>query len=481
MIPEFSERVGYAMRWQAGQLVGVQGLSFIRFLVLAWLLPPEAFGLLAIATIALNVLMQLSDVGMIPALVHQRDATPEQQDTAWTIGLLRSLVVAIALFAVAPAVANLFGEASAAPIVQALGLRPMIQATASIRIAQLTRELRFRELAMMSLAGAIVDIVTAVTTAPWLGVWALVAGPLASAAAVSFLSYVYAPHRPRLTLRTPAVVPLVAYGRWIMAASIAALVANVSIQLILSRTLGTAALGLYFLASRVAFLLVDAASQVVGAVAFPMFSSVRDDARRTAATFGRLIAGQAVVLLPAYCILFVLAPSLEAALGSRWDGTAPVLRILLASSLIGLLVELLGILFMGTGRPDRRFWVLAIKTVLLLLVLWPLVGALGVSGAALVSLTANAGAVLLGIVWLRRTVPGQSIARPAALGAAAAAAVIGFGAAALVSTPDLTGLIAGGVCGAAAACAVLIALDRRFDLQLRELLFLTKSTADPGR
>src|SRR5688572_18383839 len=308
---ELSGRAGAAMRWRTAQLVGIQAIYFLRLLVLARLLAPDAFGLLAIAAVALSVMLTLSDLGMIPALVQRRDATLEQHNAAWTVGLLRAVFIAAVLSIAAPAVARLFGEPRAAPIIQALALRPVIEAAASIGVARLTRELRFRELALMYLPGAVIDMVVAIALAPWLGVWALVAGSMGGAVTTALLSYIFAPHRPQVVFSTQLIAPFVRFGRWVMLTGILGLVGTTVLQLVVSRQLGAGALGLYFLASKVALLPLGAASAVVGSVAFPLFADLRDDGTRTAAAFRTLLSGQMILLLPVYGTLIVLAPALE--------------------------------------------------------------------------------------------------------------------------------------------------------------------------
>jgi O-antigen/teichoic acid export membrane protein len=249
---ELSSRAGTAMRWRAAQLAGIQAIYFVRLLILARLLAPDAFGLLAIATVALGVMLQLSDVGMIPALLQRRDATVEHYNAAWTVGLLRASLVAALLICAAPTGARLFGEPRATPIIQALALRPIIEAAASIGVARLTRELRYRDLAFMYVPGAMIDMVTAITMAPSLGVWALVAGALAGATTTTLLSYAFAPHRPGFVFRTEAIAPLVRFGRWVMLTGAVGLIGSTMLQVVLSRRLGAGALGQYFLASKVA-------------------------------------------------------------------------------------------------------------------------------------------------------------------------------------------------------------------------------------
>jgi hypothetical protein len=309
---------GSAVGWRATQLAGVQVIYLLRLVILARLLAPEAFGLLAIATVAISVLMRLSDLGMIQALVQRPEPSELEYDVAWTAGLIRASAVAAAIAVLAPTAARLFAEPGAAPIMQVLVLRPVIDAARSIGTARLTRELRFRELAFMHVPAALTDACIAVALAGTLGVWALVVGALTGAIVQTALSYVLAPHRPRLRFQAHAAEPLVRYGRWVLLTGIIALAASSVQQLLLSRHLGAGALGVYYLAAKLAFLPVETTSTVLGSVAFPLYAAQREDDRATATAFGTLFAGQAILLFPLYAMLVVLAPSFEAALGTRW-------------------------------------------------------------------------------------------------------------------------------------------------------------------
>jgi O-antigen/teichoic acid export membrane protein len=462
------------MRWRAAQLAGVQLIYFLRLLILARLLAPDAFGLLAIATIAVSVLMRLSDVGMIPALVQRPDATVGQYDAAWTVGLARAVFIALALVLAAPLIAHLFGEPHSTGIIQALALRPFIESMASIGTAQLSRELKFRQLALIQVPGAVVDLVVAVATAPTLGVWALVAGTLAGTFTSAVVSYVFAPHRPKLSFHWGEIVPLVRYGRWVLATSIVALAGTLVTQLAVSRTLGAAALGLYFLALKVAFLPIEAASSVVGAVAFPMFASLHDDARASTRAFATMLTGLCLVLVPGYALVFVLAPLLEQTLGGRWAGTAQIVQILAVAGITAILGELLVPLLMGRGRADRALVLEVLQTGVLLLVLLPCLILLQVHGAAVAWLIGNASTMVLGVVWARRMVPGALHGARPRLAAAAVTAVVAAAAAGLVSTPltGAVGLVAGGVAGVTAGALALWWMNARFGLRLEEFLGL---------
>ena len=456
------------MRWRAIQLAGVQGVYFVRLLVLAQLLAPDAFGLVAIAMVAIGVVARVTDLGMIPALVQREGAIREEYDAAWTVGLLRASAMTVVLTVFAVPIATLFGEPGAAPIIQALAWRPVIEAAGSIGVVSVTREMQFHRLAMIAVPAAVVDLAVALATVSSIGVWALVAGSLAGSFASLVLSYVLAPHAPRISLQFTAIRPLIHYGRWVLATGIIALVGSTLSQLAISRIEGVAALGLYFLAWRVAFLPIDAVSAVVSSVAFPMFARIRDDVRGTAATFRTLLTGEAVVLVPGYALIFALAPSLETVLGERWEGTAPIIRILSIAAVTGILGELIGPLLMGRGRADRAFLLEAVQTGVLVAALFPLVLALGARGAAIAWLAGNVAALLVTIAWLKSMIPGGLMLerRPLVATLAAAAAAAAVATACAAALPEPTGLLVGAVAGVSTAALALAALDRTLGLGL---------------
>ncbi len=396
---------GAAMRWKAMQLLGMQLAYIVRLLILAKLLAPDAFGLLAIATVALGMMLRLSETGTFAALVHQREPTLDQYDAAWTVGLVRAAAGGLLLVASAPWIASMFNEVRAVPVIQVLALRPLIDAAGSIGKVSLIRELKFREVAFIHVPGAAVDLVVSVATAPWLGVWALVLGALAGSLANTILSYALAPHRPRLSFAWGSIRGFAGYGQWVFLTGVVGLAGSLALQMMISRTLGAAALGLYFLASKAASVPVDAVRSIVGAVAFPMFVRLRDDAAALGRTFSTLLAGLYLAALPAFALVYVLAPELEHALGAHWAGTAPMMQILSIAGAVALLGQMFVPLLLGLGMPERVLGIEIVQTVVLLVVLVPALQAFEVNGAALSWLAGNAAALALVATWTAEANP----------------------------------------------------------------------------
>jgi O-antigen/teichoic acid export membrane protein len=464
---------GQALGWRTTQLALSQIISLLRLIVLARIVAPDAFGLVAVAAVVLSLFMGVSNFGMVQALVQHPNPGDAEYDAAWTLRVLRAAAVTVALVVAGPLLAGLYGAPEAAGVIRLLALRPLIDALGSIGVARLTRTLGFRGLALMTIAGTLADAVTAISLAPALGVWALVIGTLTGATVQSVLSYVVAPHRPRFRVEGRAATPLMAYGRWVLLTSIVALAGTALVHLWISRSLGPAALGTYFVASRLAFMPGEVAAAVIGAVAFPLFAAQRADLDRSASTFSALFSGQVILLFPLCAIIVALAPELESALGPRWTGAAPTAQVLAVACMIGVFGDSVTPLLHGRGRADRVLVIEIVQTGTQVLLLWPLIGAYGVAGAAVAWLGGNAASQVACAAFARDVLPralGPQALRRLATGTIAAAAAAAAAGAVRLLADGFAALIAGGVAGVIAAALTLAFFNSVLELKLPELL-----------
>ena len=222
MSEPLARRAGSALAWRVISLAGSRAIGLVRTLVLARLLVPEDFGLLAVGVVTIEFLLSLTDFGLRQALVQQRNPTDQQFHTAWTVGILRAGLVAAVVVVAAPFIAGLFEETRAVNVIRLLALGPVIDATRSARTTELTRALEFRSLTYISLTAAAVHALVAIALAPSAGVWAMVVGSLAGMLAGSLVSYRVAPYRPRLLVDRDAARPLFTFGRWVFVSGVIA-------------------------------------------------------------------------------------------------------------------------------------------------------------------------------------------------------------------------------------------------------------------
>jgi O-antigen/teichoic acid export membrane protein len=473
MIEPPAGRVGSALTWSAVQLAAERGLSVVRFLILARLLSPGDFGLLAIATVVVELLLAVTNVGLQPALVQLQEREQHHYDAAWTIGLLRGVAISATLFLAAGPLAQLYGEPRATPLLQLIALRPMLGGLTNPKLADLERGLNFRALALMTVAATVVNTVVAIALAPVVGVFAVVVGMLVGTATYTALSYRVERYRPRLRLDRSSTAPLLRFGRWVLATSIVGVVGEAALRAVISRRLGAAELGLYYLAARLAYLPNGVVSNVVGSVAFPLHARLLSAPEKAAEALATSLRSLVALLVPAYIVLVVLAPAVSRdLLGPQWAGTPTLVAVLSAAAVIGLISDAVFPMLRGRGQPHRITILLATRSVVLLVAVWPLTSAYGVVGAAAATICAEIpiqiATASIARSMLVRPFRGVGSVVVAATISGVTGAAIGLGLDRMLGPP--LGVIPAGLAAAVVSMAVLWLLDRILGLHLAEQL-----------
>jgi O-antigen/teichoic acid export membrane protein len=251
------------------------------------------------------------------------------------------------------------------------------------------------------------------------------------------------------------------------------MVSQLIVQAAISRQLGAAQLGLYFIALRLASLPSEVLGEVVGAVAFALCARLQSDVSQATIVFRILLVGSTALLYPVLALTIALAPSVaHELLGSVWTETSAVIRILALAAMLGLVGDVAIPLYKGLGRPQLVTALEAVQSLMLMILVWPFVARYGVLGAALTWLPAVLGSQLLNLwllhILLRR--PLRTLGWP--LMAIGTVSVGGAGIAlALVHVvPGMLGLVVAAASAIVATGAVILALDRPLGLGLASIL-----------
>lgn len=408
-------KAGNALIWQSVKMGGVKVIYLVRTLILARLLLPDDFGLIAIAITATGFLFNITNLGMAPALVQGENMDDTHYDSAWTLDLMRSFLLFIITVAAAPLIAQIFAEPRAVPIIQVLAIRPFIEAMTSIKVVALNRNLTFRPLAVLRIIEAVVNTVLAIIFAKEWGAWALVVGAIGGTISIVVVSYLLAPYRPRLIITRETIKPLINFGRWIFAANLVALLGNSILRVLISRQYGAAGLGIYFMASQLAFLPGDVAGEAVGAVAFPLFARLQNEVSQAIRVFRAIFSGLAAVLYPVCASIVVLAPSLtKEILGPNWVGTEDIIRILALVVMFGIFGDVAVSVFKGLGQPYIIVVLEITQSTVTISLVWLLTQRFGLVGAALAWLPAIILSQGLCVYYLKKILdhPFQGLHKP---------------------------------------------------------------------
>lgn len=337
----------YAYRWLE------RLLDFLALVVLARLLAPDDFGLVAIAASLVTIVEGLSALDLDKALIRSRDEDRALYDTAWTLSVSRGLVAAACMWLVALVVA----DARMAAVLRVLALGPILNGVRNPRFVTFERDLVYSKLAGLTIAAKLVSVgITLGLALAYRSYWALVAGQLAYALAGTVLSYVLQPYRPVPSLaRFPA---LFAFSGWLSLTGAVTALSMETDKLIVGWLLGVGDAGYYFMAQRVGVLPTQELLSPLQRILFPAFSELTGDTPRLRRAVRESINVLASLSLPAgFGFALIAAEFVPLALGGRWTPIVPLLVVLVPY--LGLRATLSMTLpcVLALGRTRMLFWV----------------------------------------------------------------------------------------------------------------------------
>ena len=352
-ISSLGTRTLRGMFWAYGSYVGGRALVLVSVAILARLLSPADFGLVAFALTVTALLDTVADLGVSQALIvaPEKDVN-RRANTAWTVSVLLGVVLAALTAALSPLAGLAFGRSDVAPLLAVLALNFPLRALRITHFALAQRAIDFRTRTVAEMADVVVRGTTGVALAfAGAGAWSLVAGYLAGTAAMTIALWLLVPFRPRPRIERAALPGLLRFGGAITVLDIlSALIANIDYVLI-GRVLGAADLGLYTLGFRLPELLIMNLSVVAGLVLFPSFAGL--DRRAMGDAFLTSLRYTLMVAVPVAVALAVLAEPLVLTLfGDRWSASVDVMQVLVLFSLAVAVGIPAGTAYKASNRVD---------------------------------------------------------------------------------------------------------------------------------
>ncbi|MCL6557887.1 MAG: lipopolysaccharide biosynthesis protein [Firmicutes bacterium] len=400
-----ARRVVHAGFWAFALRIVERLFGFARTVVLARLLSPKDFGLFGIAMLALSALETFSQTGFEAALIQKKDDVKPYLNTAWTVQILRGLVLAGILAASAPFVAGFFGEPKAAMLLRVLALGELAKGFTNIGVVFFRKELEFHKQFIYMLTGTLADFAVAILAALLLrNAWALAYGLLAGNVVRMVVSYLVCPYHPRLQLEVNKARELHSFGRWIFASSILVFLLNHGDDVLVGKLLGTVALGLYQMAYAISNLPATEITHVVSQVTFPTYSKLQDSFLKLRRGYLQTFYSVAVVSLPLAGAIVVFARDFTLLfLGKQWLEMIPALQVLTIWGVIRSLGAMTAPLWQAVGKPYLSTVFQLAKLVLLCALIYPLTQRWGILGTAVAVTTESVLVHVVGYVAMAKT------------------------------------------------------------------------------
>jgi O-antigen/teichoic acid export membrane protein len=343
--------------WKLFSQIAVQigRISFV--LVLARLLSPRDFGLVAMALVITGLVIAFADLGLGAALV-QREAIDEQdRSTVFWTGMGAGILLTLTGIALSAPLASFYREPAVRNIMAVLSLSFFVSALAATQRALLTREMNFRTLELATIAGVYLGgTVGVVSAAAGWGAWALVTQQLTNSGGSAAMVWLTSSWRPRLTFSLASLRSLGSYGGNVLGVRLTYYLQESALPLIIGRTLGSASLGLFTIAYTIVLAPLTRLAIPVGEVLFPAFARLQNEPERMSELWLRLLRVLAALCIPAIGGLIVVAPDLvPIVLGEQWKDAVPVVQILALVGLLQALAAWNGTILMGLGKANTLF------------------------------------------------------------------------------------------------------------------------------
>ena len=369
----------------SGVSQGVKVLSqFIVTAILARLLSPNDFGILAMATVFMNFAMIFSEMGISSALVQKQDTHNRHYYSAFWLNLITGLCLMIIFIAVSPLIAIFYKKPELQPILMVLAINFFISSFVIVQQTILTKEMEFKKLAVRDILAVIISGVIGIFLAcHGFGVWSLVYQSIAFTLINGIFLWTVSAWRPKFQFAKSDIRDILNFSANLTGFNIVNYFARNADQLVIGKFLGAQALGYYSLAYKLMLYPLQNISWVVSKVMFPAFSRIQHDLEKVKTSYMRMVKAISLVTFPLMAGLFVIAPEFVRVIyGPNWKPIIILIRIFCVCGLIQSVGTTIGNILLSQGRADLQFRMQLFGTVIVITaVFWGL--KYGINGVAI--------------------------------------------------------------------------------------------------
>jgi O-antigen/teichoic acid export membrane protein len=327
-------------------------------IILARLLPVEAFGLLAVASLVVNFGSRVSEIGTGPALIQRSTINSTHVRVAFSLSVVSGMLVTAGIWFGAPLTAAVFKADAATPVLRLIGLVFVVGSIGTTAEALMLRRMDYRRLLRVELVSYAFGYATVGISLAFLhyGVWALAWATVAQTLLKTIMLMVMSPHPVRPCLARAESKQLLNFGIGMTLGRLASFAAQNADYFVVGRWLGTTALGLYSRAYQLMCLPIYQFSSILNSVLFRAYSSIQTDSLRLRRGYLASVCLSSIIVFPALTTIAIVAPELMIGIfGAQWAATAPPLRILCVAGAFYCVYNLADSLVRAAGAVYEKF------------------------------------------------------------------------------------------------------------------------------
>jgi O-antigen/teichoic acid export membrane protein len=345
-----------SVKWSVLTEVVSRVVSPFTFVILARILAPEDFGIIAIAQIAISFCYLFWDAGLEKALIQTREPLEKAANVVFWINIALGLLLYVVLFVSAPLLAIFFNTPAAGVVLQVLGLQIIISSLSTVQQALLLRDLNFKLLFWARLATAAIPALVSIPLAYLgYGVWALVASSLAGAFINLLILWIRSSWRPQFCFDMSIAKKMANFGSWIVLDSLIGWFISQGDAVVVGRFLGIRDLGLYRTGRNIVDILFGLTMNPIHSILYPSFSALQGDKEALQVFLHKANRIIMSLTLPIGTgIMCIASPLVVVVLGAKWQGVDVVISIMGLQTALGWLVGANPEIYRAMGRPDLQ-------------------------------------------------------------------------------------------------------------------------------
>ncbi|TDU42891.1 PST family polysaccharide transporter [Gelidibacter sediminis] len=346
-----------------------QLLAIVVNIVLARLLLPEDFGLVALTLTYIGFITLFTNMGFGSSIIHESKTSEEQLSSIYWLNYGLSIFSFLIIISTSQFAASFYNEPKLTTIVIVAALNILLNPFYIIHYKLLERDLEFKSISKINLSGTLIGSVAAIIGAfIGLGVYALILQSLVSSAVRLVMIMLYKRWRPKFYFNFKEIKHMVWYSLKFKASNMVMYFERNVDYLILGKFFTSVVLGYYAFAYNIMYTPVKRISYIFSEVLFPSFSSFKNDKEKIMKGYYKSLQLIAMISLPSMAIIaFNAELIIQFVFGGKWDAAIPIVKILCFAGAIQSISQFGGVIFSSIGKPEVSLYVSIGRTILTVL------------------------------------------------------------------------------------------------------------------
>lgn len=352
-----TSKIKNGLRWSTIEKLFMQGGQFVLSIVIARLVTPQEYGVLAILMVFVTISQVFIDSGLGTALVYEQKENKNFLRTTFTFNLIVSLLLFAIIFFTAPFIEGFYELPHLCEYLRVSSIVLISNSLILVPTSIFKIRMDFRSPAISNIVSTILSGIIGVILAYFdYGVWALVAQLISRSVFQMIILFIQCRWIPSFAFKKEAFVKLYKYGINMFGSTIVTRITDEGISFFIAKVVNPFSLGLYTRGSQFANLPSSCFGSVINTVMFPSFSSLKNDKKEFKRVYVRSLEYQAALSIPLYLFLAMVAePLIKLLLTEKWIDSVPIIQILCIGRILFLMANLTEQTLAGQGRSDLFF------------------------------------------------------------------------------------------------------------------------------